>query len=316
MTIFITEPKDYSDLAIKVYKKIGRLWLGKVPLGLESEVKILVVRLAYRIDSSFLSKYPSVKFIISPTTGLTHIDMLFCKKKSIKIFSLQSYKEKINDITSTAELTLGLIIALLRKIPQAHNNVVNSNKWNRDEFKSRQLSNLSLGIIGLGRIGGHLANYAKALGMEVSAYDPFINNKRFNLFCAKKKPLDLLLKQSDIISINADLRSDNYNLIDAHEISLMQKHALIVNTARGALLNECAASKALQNGYIAGIAVDVLSEEHSLNSSLFLSPLVKSAKKGLNVIITPHIGGCTLDAMQITEARLAEFFFENMTAVL
>jgi D-3-phosphoglycerate dehydrogenase len=316
MSILITEPKDYSDLAITIYKKLGPVWLEKPPIGLEKKVKVLVVRLSQHIDSVYLSKYPSVKAIVSPTTGLTHIDILACEKKRIKIFSLQNCKEAINDVTSTSELTLGLIIALLRRIPQAHYHVVYKQQWERDAFKSRQLSNLSLGIIGLGRVGGHLAKYAQALGMSVSAYDPFQNDQKFNSFCVVRKSLDLLIQEADVISINADLRNDNHNLISTREILLMQKHALIINTARGALLDECAVAAAIQRGDIGGAAVDVLSDEHSSKTSVFLSPIMQIAKQGFNVIITPHIGGCTVDAMQITEVRLAEAVIENIRNLL
>jgi D-3-phosphoglycerate dehydrogenase len=187
----------------------------------------------------------------------------------------------------------------------AHFGVLHESCWDRDRYRSRQLSNLTLGIIGLGRIGGHLAAYANALGMRVLAYDPLQTDQRFENLRVERKELDALLQEVDVLSIHANLTEDSRGLIGSREIKLLAPHALIINTARGALLDEDAAAKALQENRLGGIAVDVLSEEHSVKLPV-QSPLVQAAKVGLNVIVTPHIGGCTSDAMHITEDRMAE----------
>lgn len=305
MTTLIVEPLNYSERAIGEYQKLGPVWFSGAPIGKAGEVKILVVRLGAMIDEEYLEAYPSLHAIVSPTTGLTHIDQPTCKRRGIRIFSLAECRDAIERITSTSELTLGLMVGALRRIPKAHIGVLSEGCWDRDRYRSRQLSNLTLGIIGLGRIGGHMSTYANALGMRVIANDPFQSDKRFEHLRAERMGLDELLKTADIVSIHANLSDDNCGLIGEREISLMRADALIINTARGALLDEKAAATALYEKRLGGIAVDVLSDEHTGNSPL-QSPLVQAAKSGLNVIVTPHIGGCTSDAMRITEDRIAQ----------
>lgn len=305
MAILITEPQDYSGRAIREYHRLGPVWLGEAPANCRDQVKVLVVRLGHRLDDAYLSAYPSLCAIVTPTTGLTHIDVPACEMRGIRIFSLADCRDAIDRVTSTSELTLGLIIGLLRRIPMAHYGVLHQGCWDRDRYRSRQLSNLTLGIVGLGRIGGHLAGYANALGMRVLAYDPYQARQRFDELRAERRELEALLQNVDVLSIHANLTEDNRGLVGMREIDLLPPHALIVNTARGALLDENAAVTALQENRLGGIALDVLSEEHSASSPL-QSSLVQAAKAGLNIIVTPHIGGCTSDAMHVTEERMAE----------
>jgi D-3-phosphoglycerate dehydrogenase len=315
MTTLITEPNDYSERAIREYQRLGPVWLGEAPVGHSERVRILVVRLGRKLDEAYLSGYPSLRAIVTPTTGLTHIELPACENRGIRIFSLADCRDAINRVTSTSELTLGLIIGLLRRIPMAHFGVLHEGCWDRDRYRSRQLSNLTLGIIGLGRIGGHLAVYANALGMRVLAYDPFQSEQRFNQLHVRRMELVALLREADVISIHANLTEDNRGLIGSQEIEILSPHAFIVNTARGALLDEGAAVKALYENRLGGIAVDVLSEEHSENSPL-QSALVQAARAGLNVIVTPHIGGCTSDAMHVTENRMAEVSVSALEGVI
>lgn len=311
MRTLILEPKNYSRFAHELYKKLGPVRHAKAANDDHSDITLLVVRLSTQLDEAYLSTYPTLKAIASPTTGLTHIDTRYCDKKGIRIFSLLDCRQAIEKVTSTSELTVGLIISLLRSIPKAHIDVVLNGSWDRDRFRSRQLSGMTLGIIGLGRIGGHLAGYAKAFGMNVVAYDPFISATRFTDCSVTQLDLDKVLELADIVSINANLREDNQNLIGAEQIEGMKPGALLVNTARGALLDEDAVVKALRQGHLGGVAVDVLSQEQD-EKLRKQSPLVCAAKEGLDVIVVPHIGGCTSDAMHITEECLAEYVVNAM----
>lgn len=304
MSVLILEPDGYSPRALETYSKMGTVWLRTAPTGQDERVSLLVIRLGKRLSADFLSRYPGLTAIATPTTGLTHIDLTQCRKRGIRIFSLADCRQAIDRVTSTSELTLGLIIALLRKIPQAHSDVVRG-RWDRDRFRSRQLSHLVLGIVGLGRIGGHVAGYAKALGMRVIASDPHQPPSRFDDMGVEARDLTMLVGEADIVSIHANLREDNARLISRSVLSYMRDGALLVNTARGALLDEDAAAAALRSGRLGGLAVDVLADEHS-DATWSNSPLVAAARDCLNIIITPHIGGCTSDAMHITEECLAD----------
>lgn len=300
------EPRDYSLEALKLYRDLGQTYLGLDAVPNRNNVSILVIRLNYRIDSILLKSFPNLRWIVSPTTGLNHIDLKFCEEKNIQVLSLNDQQEAIQLITSTAELTFGLILTLLRNINTAHKDVACNQKWDRDKFKSRQLSKLTLGIIGLGRIGSHVSNYAHAFGMRVLAYDPYITEKTFHELNVEQCDLLALLEQSDIVSIHAKLNQENHHLLGVSELKKMRKDAILVNTARGALLDEAAAATSVEQGLLAGIAVDVLEHEND-EINLWESPLVKAAKSDYNVLITPHIGGCTSDAMHISEEIMAAY---------
>lgn len=316
MSIQILEPESYSLNAIAQYQSITEVLLGNVSLIEQQNVSVLIVRLSINLNENYLKKFPNLKTIISPTTSLDHIDQTYCQNKKINIISLRDCFDQVTNISSTAEHALGLILALLRKIPHAHNDVVNNKHWNRDAFKSRQMKNLSLGIIGLGRIGKQLVQFSQALGMQCMAYDPFIDNAQFKSSNCKKVSLKQLCKNADIISIHATQNKKTEHLIDQEQISLMKNNALLINTSRSSLLNEAAAVIALKQNSIAGIASDVVMGE-TKNGNEFLndSPLFCAAKEGYNIILTPHIGGCTLDAMQQTEEIIAQHFKQSLNNV-
>ena len=310
MSVLILEPYDYSPRALETLSALGAVWTSGLPSNASAIVQFIVARLAYKLDENFLRQFPNLLAILTPTTGLTHIDMLYCTQRGIKVYCLKDCLDRIQTVTSTSELTLGLMISLLRRIPYAHNDVVVNGRWERDKFKSRQLSMLSLGLIGLGRIGGHVASYARALGMKVIAYDPLQPEIRFEGLGVERSSLGNLLARCDIVSIHANLNQENIRFIGRSELDLMQPSALFINTARGALVDESALADALRAGKLAGVAVDVLECEHS-DSDWRTSPLIEAAKDGLNVILTPHIGGCTSDAMHTTEESLAEAFVDD-----
>lgn len=307
--ILILEPENYSPQALATYRQMGKVWLAEAES--EGEVSVIVVRLAHRIDRKLLDRFPSLRAVISPTTGLTHIDVEECRCRGIQVISLAECRDAINNVTSTAELTLGLMIALLRAVPSALRDVVGNGNWNRNHFRSRQLSRMTLGIVGLGRIGGHMARYAKALSMEIVAYDPHQPQERFAELGARRSDLIPLLKEADIISIHASLTEANYGFLGNSEIAAMRSHALVINTARGGLIDEAALADALRNGKLGGVAVDVLRDEDEGVDWIAESPLVKAAKDGFNVLITPHIGGCTSDAMHVTEESIADVAFRK-----
>ena len=303
MNILITESDDYSKEAISIYSNLGNVFLDTA--SNKDEINILVVKLNISLNYSYLQQYPNLEFIVTPTTGLTHIDLLFCEKRSIKIISLNDCKEDIEEISSTAELALGLMIALIRKITRANHDIVMNKVWNRNLYKSKQLRGSTIGIIGLGRIGSMMSNFCKALGMNVLAYDPYISDASFDNLGVTKTSLRYLLENSLIISMHANLTKKNYHMISVEQLSYMSPDTLIINTARGALIDESAVCKSIVSKRIGGIAVDVLENEHT-DEELMNSELLSLAKRNYNVIVTPHIGGCTIDAMNITELAIAK----------
>lgn len=302
MKVLITEPQDYSKKAIEVYKTLGEVVLGGEP---NAEVGVVAVRLKNKIDSSWMDKMPNLKVIASPTTGLNHIDVAEAEKRGIKLVTLRGHTDFLDKITSTAEETLALILALARKIPQAHEHV-KAGGWNRDLFRGYQLAGQTLGILGLGRLGKMVARYANALGMKVIAADPHMDADAMTRHSAEKVSMEDLFKQSDVLSLHVMLTDDTQNLVKDEHLKLMKPTAHLVNTARAEIIEKGALEKALKENWIAGAAVDVMWDEEGSGKHLADSELWKMAKDNKNILIVPHIGGATYDAMQITEEFIAD----------
>ncbi len=259
-------------------------------------------------DKFRMDKSPHLKAIISNTTGTSHIDINAAKNRKIEVFSLANEQEFLSNITSTAEHAFGLILCLLRKIPWSFNSVLN-NEWNRFNFGSpSMLSRLSIGIIGLGRLGSMMATYATAFKMNVNYFDPFNNEKypNFNRFDSVLS----LVKVSDIVSLHIPSNEKTISLIDEGVFNSFRDNSIIINTSRGEIIDESALLNALKNGKLAGAALDVLSGEFSPNFRPQDNNLVKYAKSNNNLLLTPHIGGSTEDAWKETQLRVIDKVIE------
>ena len=301
MNIYILEKDGFSK---EVLKKIQTKFVIKNELN--NETDIIICRLKYKLNEEFLKNYSNIKYIVSPTTGTSHIDIDYCKRKDIKVLTLKDIPEKINNIRSTSELALFLIIALTRNLYLAENNYNITGPKDRIKYRGRELSCLRIGIIGGGRIGGHLIEYLKSLKSKVLLYDidKNIKSKYKDIFCSS---LNELIELSDLITINADLNPTSKNLISKEQLDLMNGKYL-VNTARAEIINKEYLIKVLENKLLKGFATDVYWDEQNL--SKYDSDLLNLKNKGLNIILTPHIGGCTSDAMHKTEALIIDLLEE------
>jgi D-3-phosphoglycerate dehydrogenase len=302
MIIQITEPKDYSENALAVYRSLGDVYVDEKP---RKDAHILVVRLKHNIDKAWLDQMPNIKVIASPTTGLNHIDMAEAEKRGIKIICLRGHTDFLDKITSTAEEAIGLMLALVRKFPWAFEHV-KGGSWNRDLFKGNQLAGKTLGILGLGRLGKMVARYAKAMDMKVIASDPYVDAGTMTRNSVEKVSMEELFKKSDVVSIHVLLTDQTQNLVKAEHLKLMKPSAFFINTARAEILEKGALEKALQEKWIAGAAIDVMWDEKGDGSHLRDNPLLELAHKSNNLLIVPHIGGATYEAMQITEDFIAD----------
>lgn len=302
MKILITEPQDYSKKAIETYKSLGEVVLGGEPTA---DVGVIVIRLKHKIDKSWLDKMPNLKIVASPTTGLNHIDVAEVEKRGIKLVTLRGHTAFLERITSTAENTLGLMLALVRKLPWAFEDV-KAGRWNRDAFKGNQLSEKTLGILGLGRLGKIVARYGQALGMKVVAHDPHVSREEMEKLKVQSHGFEELFQNSDVLSVHVLLTDATHNLVKENHLKLMKPEAVLINTARAEIVEKGALEKALREKWISGAATDMMWDEAGDGSHLNNSELWKLAKKNKNVIIVPHTGGATYEAMQITEEYIAD----------
>ncbi len=309
MRILILEPEGYSPRALEILGGVGAVekntFSGEELSRKIADCEALVVRLGYRLDRHFLAQAKNLKVIVSPTTGLNHIDQQAAAEMGISVLSLKGEADFLNSVTATSEHTWGLLLALIRHLPSSVADVQNFH-WRRDLFKGHELAGKTIGIVGCGRLGRHVARYAEAFGMRV-----IVNDIR-PVEGYVQVALDELLGQSDIVSIHASYNDGTHHLLNARNISRMKAGALLVNTARGEIIEEAALLAALESGALAGAALDVLSGENSGREGWAeTDKLIAYARTHRNLLITPHVGGATAESMEKTEifmaGKLAEF---------
>lgn len=253
------------------------------------------------LSKKLLEKANKLQIICTASTGTNHIDMVFSKSKKIKILSLRSNKKIINEISSTAEHALALIMSKIRNINEAALSVKKGN-WDYRPFIGRQMNNLNVGIIGYGRLGKMLTRYLSPLVKKI-----FIYEKNFKIKNLNKKILQVslnkLLTISDVISLHIHADQKNVNFINKKKLNLMKKDILIVNTSRGEIIHELDLVNFLKKNKGAKYSTDVLKGE-ILNK--FGSEIFKYSKFSSQVLITPHIGGMTSDAQELAYIGIAK----------
>ncbi len=314
MKILITEPKNFSHQALKNLKELGTIIFG--PFTREelideiADVSILVLRLGHVIDNQVIEKAKNLKYILTPTTGLNHIDTSICKQKNVTVLSLFEETEFLSTIPSTSEHSWALLLSLIRQIPAAFDSVKKGD-WERDSFKSSNLNALTIGILGLGRVGKQIAHIANAFNMKVYGYDSKNMNSIANVTLVDN--ISELMKVSDVLSIHVNLTEENKYLINKENLQYAKEGMYIINTSRGELINENDLVSYLASGKLKGVAVDVLDNElnaYKRNSSTLLA----YAKGNDNVIITPHIAGVTKESMHMTEDFIVDKLLEVLKA--
>lgn len=261
----------------------------------------------YVIDKKILRHFSNLKIIVTPSTGVNHINKKDCDNLNIALKSLKDTKIT-KSITASSEYTLTLLLSLIRKMNIAMTYPLQG-RWREQESKLRsiELNGKTVGIIGFGRIGGNLAKYLHSMGMMVIFNDPNVFNFNKNY---QKKTLSELVKLSDIIVLSAYLNDETKNLMNKTLFLKMKKKPFFINTSRGELVVEEDLLWALKKNLISGAALDVVSNEQTRNikKSIFYEYL----KNNGNLIITPHIAGLTIDsekkAANASIAHLKKFF--------
>ena len=236
----------------------------------------------YKLDKDILENFNGT--ILTASTGLNHIDMKYCNDNNIKVLSLTKDYDLINDLPSTSELAFGLMCSMLRNIPSSFDDVKKGN-WDYDSHMGHQLKGKTIGIIGYGRLGKMMTDYCYAFGMNTLPYDPYKFDADF----------ELLLKISDVISLHVHANNETRHMINKKTLVKMKNNSYIVNTSRGEIVNEHDIVDALRSGKLKGYATDVIEDEYGNREN---SPILKGIKEGLNILVTPHVGGMTWEGQQ------------------
>lgn len=244
----------------------------------------LVVRSETKVTAELLSIGPQLKVIGRAGIGVDNIDVEAATWRGIAVLNAPAA-----NTVSAAEHAIGMLLALVRRIPWAHESMQRG-AWDRQAFQGFELRGKTLGIVGLGRIGAHVATVARGLGMRLVAHDPFVTEARAQEVGAELLALDDLLARADVVTLHLPLTTDTRHLIDRRRLSLMKKTAVLVNTARGGLVDEAALLDALKAGRLAGAAVDVF-ETEPLPADSPLRTLDR-------VILTPHLAASTAEAQE------------------
>ena len=251
----------------------------------------LAVRSATTVSADVIEAAANLKVIGRAGIGIDNIDLAAATKKGIVIMNTPFG----NSIT-TAEHTIAMMFAAARQIPAADVST-QAGKWEKHRFLGVELYSKTLGLIGCGTIGSIVADRARGLNMKVIVYDPFITPERAVALGVEKVELDALLKRSDVISLHAPLNDQTRNILSAANLASTKPGVVVVNVARGGLMDETALRELLESGHVAAAACDVFSKEPAADNVLFDAP---------NFIATPHMGSSTAEAQENVARQIAE----------
>jgi D-3-phosphoglycerate dehydrogenase len=271
------------------------------------EFDACIPALSIRVDREFIDNAVNLKGIFTPSTGLDHIDLEYAKEKNVKVFGMKNDREFLDNVTATAECALGLLLGVVRKLPWGFAAALNGN-WARDRYRGHQLSGKTMGILGYGRLGSIMADYAKALRMDVIACDI----KKIDNPAIRQVTFSELLNRSDVISIHIHLNQENRHLINSSAFAAMKPGVVIINTSRGAIIDETAFIEALENGRVSAAGLDVIDGEWLEDTTRH--PLIQYAAKHENLLISPHVGGVTFESQEMSLAhtlKKVRAFFAN-----
>lgn len=267
---------------------------GQIKNGLEAELAdadALVVRSAVQVTAKLLESAPKLRLIGRAGVGVDNIDADAATHRGIVVMNTPGA-----NAVAVAELTLGLMITMARQIPLA-NSTMHAGKWEKKSLQGTELRGKTLGIVGLGRIGLEVARRARAFGMELIAFDPFVAPVIARENGVALVSIDQIFSESDYLTLHVGLTPQTDGFINRHSIGIMKSGIRILNCARGELINDAALLEALKSGKVAGAALDVFTVE----------PLKDSPYYGVeNVILTPHLGGSTDEAQEAIGIQLAQ----------
>jgi len=292
--------------------------LNERRLAEDHDAEIVSVFIHSQLNRETLDKLPHLKFIATRSTGFDHIDLARCRERGIAVSNVPSYGEN-----TVAEHTFALILALSRNIHKAFVHTL-AKEIPFKELRGFDLAGKTLGVIGAGRIGLHVIRIAKGFAMQVVAYDIHQEPLLAEVLNFRYVPLEELLRVSDIISLHCPYSPQTHHLINSENIRHVKRGALLINTARGGLIDPAALTLALNEGILAGAALDVLEGEELLKDErqILAQPLAQDKLRTLllnhsllnrdNVVITPHIAFNSREAVK----RILETTVENIRAFL
>jgi len=257
----------------------------------------LIVRSATKVDRELLTAGKRLTAVGRAGVGLDNVDVKAATERGILVVNAPS-----GNVVSAAEHTIAILLALLRKIPEAQNSL-KAGEWKRTKFVGTELQGKAVGLVGLGQVGARVAVRLRPWHVRLLAYDPYISEERASELGVELFTLEELLRQADIVSLHTPVTPETTGLLNAARLATMKPGALLVNCARGALVDEAALLAALDSGQIGGAALDVFAQEPPKDFTLINHP---------KVLCTPHLGASTVEAQDRVAAETVEMLVEAL----
>ncbi|WLR53146.1 phosphoglycerate dehydrogenase [Bacillus tianshenii] len=274
-----------SDEVEVVQKKVDEVQ------GELAEFDALLVRSGTKVTEELLDQMTKLKIVARAGVGVDNIDVDAATTRGIVVINAPD-----GNTISTAEHTFAMMASLMRNIPQAVKSVKDG-KWERKKYQGTELNEKTLGIVGMGRIGGELAKRAKAFGMSVYVFDPFLTHARAEKLGVSSVELETLLTEADIITVHTPLTKETKGLLNHETIGKTKKGVYLINCARGGIIDEEALADYVESGHVAGAALDVFVTEPPTNNRLLELD---------QIITTPHLGASTVEAQLNVAAQVAD----------
>ena len=294
--VLVSDPIDQAGIDILSQVAQVDLRTGLPPEELKAiigDYDALMIRSGTRVTAEIIEAADKLRIIGRAGVGVDNVDVPAATKRGVLVVNSPE-----GNTIAAAEQALALMLALSRHVPHAHASTM-AGGWDRKKYVGNELYKKKLGVVGLGKIGSHVARVAKAMGMDVMAYDPYVSGERAQQMQVRLLPLPALFAEADFVSLHLPRTPDTENLVNAELLKTMKPTARIVNCARGGIIDEAALAEAVENGTIGGAALDVYASE-PLEAG---SPL-RQVKERL--ILTPHLGASTEEAQENVAIDVAE----------
>jgi len=275
--------------------------------------EVLLVRLGVRVDVALVEHCPTLRTIVTPTTGLDHLDVAGLAERGVRVLSLRDVREAITTVHATAEHTWGLLLAVVRHLPAAHADVAQG-RWRRRPFLGTELAGRTIGIVGHGRLGRRVAGYARAFDMDVLVHDVDPAALAGLAPGVRAVEADELLESADVVSLHLTLNPTSAGWLDRERIARLRAGAVVINTARGELVDEVALAEALRAGRLGGVGVDVAADDARWIDEVGASPLLELVGTDAPIVVTPHIGGWAKDAVRTTRRLVTSLLLSELDA--
>jgi D-3-phosphoglycerate dehydrogenase len=299
--VLVAEPLSQTGLAVLSAAGLAADVRTELPreqlLAAIGDYDALVVRSATKVDRELLTAGKKLRVVGRAGVGLDNVDVKAATERGILVVNAPS-----GNVVSAAEHAVGLLLAMLRKIPEAQASL-KSGEWKRTKFVGTELQGKTVGLVGLGQVGARVAGRLRGWQVTILAYDPYVTPERAAELGVRPVLLDELLASADVVSLHTPVTPETTGLLNAARIGRMKKGAFLVNCARGALVDESALVAALDAGHLAGAALDVYAVEPPKDFALMKHP---------KIVCTPHLGASTVEAQDRVAVETVEMLAEAL----